>query len=116
MTHERHRLNVVGAFYVEDGGCTRCGVPDLMAPELFGEVDYSCFVKRRPQTPSEIDRMLRAMITSELGCIRYAGVDPTIVRRLAESGEGALSDVPPPPDIVPAKRDHVGLRGGAQFT
>jgi hypothetical protein len=116
MTHKRHRLNVVGHFYVEDGCCTSCGVPDVTAPELFGEADDSCFVKRQPQTPSEVDRMLRAMITSELGCIRYAGVDQAIIRRLAEAGEGALSDVPPPLDIVPAKRDHVGLHGSAELT
>jgi hypothetical protein len=116
MTHKRHRLNVVGPFYVEDGCCTRCGVPDVTAPELFGEVDDSCFVKRQPQTASEIDRMLRAMITSEVGCIRYAGGDAAVIRRLAESGEGALADVPPPLDIVPVKRDHVGLCGGAQLT
>ena len=119
MTHKRHRLNVVGSFYVEDACCTSCGVPDVTAPELFGEADDSCFVKRQPQTPSEVDRMLRAMITSELGCIRYAGVDPAIIRRLAESGEGVLSDVTPPADIVPAKRDHVGLRqelGSIAFT
>jgi hypothetical protein len=116
MTHKRHRLNVVGPFYVEDGCCTSCGVPDVTAPELFGEADDSCFVKRQPQTASEVDRMSRTMITSEVGCIRYAGVDPAVIRRLAESGEAALADVPPPRGIVPVKRDHVGLRGGAQLT
>jgi len=116
MTLERHRLNVQGPFYVEDGCCTRCGVPDVTAPELFGEVDDSCFVKRQPQTPSEVDRMLRAMITSEVGCIRYAGVDQAVIRRLAESGEGALADVPPSADIVPTKRDHVGLRANPELT
>jgi hypothetical protein len=105
MRHKRHRLNVVGPFYVEDGCCTRCGVPDATAPELFGEVDDSCFVKLQPQTASEVDRMLRAMITSEVGCIRYAGVDAAVIRRLAESGEGALADVPlrltlRPPSVI----------------
>jgi hypothetical protein len=116
MTHERHRLNVVGPFYVEAGCCTSCGVPNATAPELFGETDDSCFVKRQPQTSSEVDRMLRAMITSEVGCIRYAGADPAVIRRLAESGEGALSDVAPPSDIVRAKRDHVGLHASVQLT
>jgi hypothetical protein len=60
--------------------------------------------------------MLRAMITSEVGCIRYAGVDHAIMWRLAGAGQGALTDVPPPTDIVPTKRDHVGLRASVQLT
>jgi hypothetical protein len=63
-----------------------------MAPELFGEADDSSFVKRQPQTASEVDRVLRAMITADLGCIRYGGVDDTIIRHLIEAGEGALAD------------------------
>lgn len=116
MAHKRHRLNVVGSFYVEDACCTSCGVPDSIAPELFGEADDSCFVKRQPQTASEVDRMLRAMITADLGCIRYSGADDAIIRRLAESGEGVLADTPPPTDIVPSKRDHVGLIASRQLT
>ena len=30
-----YRLNVIGPFYVEDGCCTLCAVPDAIAPELF---------------------------------------------------------------------------------
>jgi len=60
--------------------------------------------------------MLGTMITSEVGCVRYSGRDPAVIRRLAESGEGALSDTPPPADIVPTKRDHVGLQASAQLT
>jgi hypothetical protein len=116
MTRKRHRLNVAGSFYVEDGCCTLCGVPDVTAPELFGEANDSCFVKRQPETTAEVDRMLRAMITSEVGCIRYAGVNDSVIRRLAQSGESALADVAPPTGIVRAKRDHVGLRPHALLT
>ena len=90
MTHTRHHLNVAGPFYVEDGCCTRCGVPDVTAPELFGEADYTCFVKRQPETTDEVDRMVRAMITSEVGCIRYGGVDA------AESFVSHLGSQPAP--------------------
>jgi len=116
MTHARHRLNVAGPFYVEDGCCTRCGVPDVTAPELFGEADYTCFVKRQPETTHELGRMLRAMITSEVGCIRYGGVDAAVIRRLAQNGESALADVAPPAGIAPVNRDHVGLRTQAPLT
>ena len=89
MTHTRHHLNVAGPFYVEDGCCTRCGVPDVTAPELFGEADYTCFVKRQPETTDEVDRMVRAMITSEVGCIRYGGVDAAVIRLASRKPTGA---------------------------
>ena len=91
-------------------------MPDVTAPELFGEADYTCFVKRQPETTDEVDRMVRAMITSEVGCIRYGGVDAAVIRRLAQSGERALADVAPPAGITPVKRDHVGLRSHALLT
>lgn len=104
---ERYRLNVVGPFYVEDGCCTACGVPQSIAPELFAENDREhCFVRRQPETTSETDAMLRVIATQELGCIRYGGADPAILRRLVEVGEGDQCDIPPPPGIKPMRRDH----------
>lgn len=110
MSRTRHRLNVAGPFYVEDGCCTLCGVPDVEAPELFGTTRDSCFVRRQPETTGEVDRMLSAMITSEVSCIRYCGSDTDVIRRLAEQDEAGLSDTQPQAFIPPAKRDHVGLR------
>lgn len=105
--HPRHRLNVIGPFYVEDGCCTVCGVPDTLAPELFGGSDDHCYVKRQPQTPAEIDAMLHVMVSQELGCIRYAGSEDALLRRLAENGEAGLCDVTPPRDAGELRRDHV---------
>ena len=110
MTHSRHHLNVVGPFYVEDGCCTFCGVPAALAGGLFAEAQDSCFVQRQPEMQRETDRMLRTMITSETGCIRYAGDNAAIIRRLAEAGEPSLIDGGAPIGIVRRTRDHVGVR------
>lgn len=107
---KRHLANAPGPFYVEAGCCTFCGVPAYNAPGLFGEDDDSCFVKQQPRSPREVDRMLLAMIQAELGCIRYAGADVEIGRRLIEQGEGAVADHPPLEHIERIVRDHVGLR------
>ncbi|NUP05128.1 MAG: ferredoxin [Polyangiaceae bacterium] len=85
-------------------------MPDAEAPELFGTADDSCYVRRQPENRREVDRMLRAVIASEVECIRYGGTDPAIIRRLAECGVGALSDVAPPSSVRRRDRDHVGLR------
>lgn len=106
--HKRHRMNVIGPFYVVDGCCTACGVPEALAPELFGEgEDIHCYVKRQPQSPDEIDAMMSVMVSQDLACIRYAGSDETLLRRLAENEEAAQCDVAPPSDAVPLRRDHV---------
>jgi hypothetical protein len=105
-----HPSNVPGPFYVEDGCCTACGVPQHFAPDLFGaDNDAHCFVRRQPATPTEDDSMLRALATQELGCIRYRGNDVTILRRLADAGEGSQCDVPIPADMVAVRRDHVSF-------
>lgn len=111
MHHERDEKNAPGPFYVEAGCCTACGVPEATAPDLFGfDAESNCFVRRQPRTAQEIDRMLLTMIRADLGCIRYSGQDDRITQRLAEQGEGALSDIAPPGDIRRIDRDHVGLR------
>lgn len=103
----RYRLNVVGPFYVEDGCCTMCGVPDSIAPELFGGSEHGCFVKKQPQTPGEFDAMMLVMASQELGCVRYAGSDDALLRRLAENGEGSLCDEALPRGAVEVCRNHV---------
>jgi hypothetical protein len=101
-----HALNVAGPFYVEDGCCTSCGVPQQFAQALFGEDEQDhCFVKRQPQTAAELDAMLRTMATQELGCIRYRGRDESIVQRIVDAGESEQCDVAPPAHIVPMQRD-----------
>lgn len=94
--HKRYRLNVVGPFHVADGCCTSCGVPQMIAPELFSEIEQDhCFVKRQPETVVETEAMLQVIAAQDLRCIRYGGSDPTIIRRLAEEGEAEQCDLPP---------------------
>jgi hypothetical protein len=90
MTDKRkpHRLNVAGPFYVEDGCCTACGVPEAIAPELFAyDPATHCYVKRQPESVAELEGALRVIRTQELGCVRFRGTDVVVLRRLAEAGE-----------------------------
>lgn len=90
---QRHALNVVGPFYVEDDCCTMCGVPPHFAPALFGENDHEhCYVQRQPETAEELEAMLSVIAIQELGCVRYGGADPAILRHLVERGEGNQCD------------------------
>lgn len=65
-----------------------------------------CYVKRQPQSPDDLNRMLRAVHRSEVKCIRYRGVDKDVLRRMAEGDMGDLSDTAVP-SIKPVSRDHV---------
>ena len=97
---ERHPLNADGDFYVEDGCCTMCGVPEMEAPALFGRAsgsDSHCFVKRQPQSPDEFDQMLNVIACAELQCIRYCGNDSSVFVRLYKLNEIDVCDNPPPP-------------------
>jgi hypothetical protein len=90
-----HSLNIVGPFYVVDGCCTACGVPEATAPEMFGyDSAAHCYVRRQPESSDEVERALQAIRRQELGCVRYRGTDRVILRRLAEAGESGSCDFP----------------------
>ena len=100
-----HKDNAPGPFYVCDGCCTACDIPFADAPEMFAYDDeYHCYVKRQPESESELSRMIRVMLSAELECIRYRGDDQDILRRLAEAGSTNLSDAPVK-GINPASRN-----------
>lgn len=101
-----HPKNVSGDFYVVDGCCMFCGIPDATAPGLFAWDDMHCFVARQPTTPHEIESMLDAMTSSEVDCIRYRGQVADIVRSTVECGNGHLLDLPPPPHLREVFRTH----------
>jgi hypothetical protein len=90
-----HSKNAAGPFYVEDGCCTKCGVPDAIAPDLF-EYDRTpqCYVRRQPESADELERMLTVVWSQELGCIRYRGSDERILQRLADAGAMEACDFP----------------------
>jgi len=105
-----HPENAAGPFYVEDGCCTACGVPEAIAPELFAwDGNSHCFVKRQPVTPSETDKALQVVAHAELSCIRYRGLDPEVLVRFAELGEPGLCDFGARLALKPIVRDHVAF-------
>lgn len=112
MTHDvkPHPLNVIRDFYVEDGCCTACDVPQTEAPDLFGmtrDPYYHCYVKRQPQSESEHDQMLSAIACAELQCIHYRGNDSAIISRLSVMDEMEICDTTPPPGTELGLRTHV---------
>jgi hypothetical protein len=94
--------NVPGDFYVEDGCCLACGVPEVEAPGLFArDGDGQCYVTRQPQGGQELRRMLSVLRVQELQCIRYRGQDDDVVAHLIANRDGCLVDHlrPLPADI-----------------
>jgi hypothetical protein len=88
-----HRLNAPGDFYVEDGCCTGCEVPFNEAPGHFGtDKTGHCFVCKQPSTSDEVQGMICAIAVSEVGCIRYAGDNPEVLRELKKHGNAEQCD------------------------
>lgn len=102
----RYHLNVGGDFYVEDGNCLACMAPHTEAPELMGHDEEAnhCYFKMQPQDAEQVYRALRAMQCSETKCLRYAGDDPDILRRLVEAGLTSLCDHETSSFVVPVLR------------
>jgi hypothetical protein len=76
-----------GDFYLSDSSCcTSCGVPHFDAPTLFGYFDKvkktHCYWKKQPETPTEIQQAILVLNGQELGCHRYRGTDPEILRQI----------------------------------
>jgi hypothetical protein len=95
-----HPQSTPGDFYVENEMCTSCGVPHAVAPDLMAWVDGEashCFWKKQPETSAEIDQAIAVLEAQELGCHRYAGDDPAILRRLSAE----YCDYPSPSQRVP---------------
>jgi hypothetical protein len=81
-----HPQSAPGDFYVENGMCITCGVPHTVAPDLMGWADEKtshCIWKKQPETRGELDQAIRVLEVQELGCHRYAGNDPAILKRIS---------------------------------
>jgi len=48
-----------------------------------GDETSHCIWKKQPETPREIDQAIAVLDAQELGCHRYAGDDPAILKRLS---------------------------------
>jgi hypothetical protein len=72
-------------FYVQETCCMSCGVPQEIAPDLVGWTNddpQQCYWVKQPQTADELERAIKIIQTQEIGCHRYSGSDPAILRRL----------------------------------
>lgn len=83
---KRHRLNAPGPFYVVDGICFQCCVPEGEAPGLMGHCtnpsEQSCYFKKQPKTPEEFEKAIAAVNSSCIQALRYSGTDPGIIKKL----------------------------------
>jgi hypothetical protein len=83
--YKSHPQSAPGDFYVVEGECITCGAPHAVAPDLIGWVDGDhshCIWKKQPETEQEIEQAIAVTEASEVGCHRYAGDDPKILRRI----------------------------------
>jgi hypothetical protein len=77
-----------GEFYVQAKCCMFCGVPQSIAPELVGwrptesGASEECYWIRQPANADELTRAIDIIHMQELGCHRYSGNDPEVLRRL----------------------------------
>jgi hypothetical protein len=81
-----HPESAPGDFYVEKGMCLSCGVPHVVAPDLMGWTGNEtghCIWRKQPETPKELDQAIAVLETQELGCHRYAGDNPEILKRIS---------------------------------
>src|SRR5882762_9503938 len=101
-----------------------CGVPRAIAPDLVGRTNEyltQCYWLKQPQTADELDRAIKIFHTQELGCHRYGGKGPAILRRLpAEDGDHLRPDLKldpapylsvsgPPPKFTLSASSELGL-------
>jgi hypothetical protein len=87
--------NSAGDFYVVAGFCMRCCLPHGEAPNLMNDPDAefkSCFFRRQPETPDEVEQAISAMHVSEVAALRYGGTDDRIITRLCSKGMSHLCD------------------------
>lgn len=72
-----------GDFYVQQGCCTYCGVPQKVAPDLVGLTkEEHCYWIKQPETLPELNQAIELLRSQELGCHRYAGSDPSLLAQL----------------------------------
>jgi hypothetical protein len=85
-THTPEPTSAPGDFYVENECCISCGVPQAVAPDLVGWTDDSemshCRWKKQPSTYGELQQAFAIFDGQEVGCHRYAGIDPEIQQRV----------------------------------
>ena len=83
--YRREPTSAPGDFYVENGCCMACGVPQMVAPDLIGWTNDhagACYWKKQPGTPEEMRQAFAIFDGQEAGCHRYAGHNAEIQLRV----------------------------------
>ena len=83
----RTPLNAAGPFFTEKDCCISCGAPEAEAPDLMAYDDerWSCYFRRQPTTPEEVEQACRAVEVSCCDAVQYDGDDPKILARLSRT-------------------------------
>jgi hypothetical protein len=97
----RNKYNSIGPFYSMDH-CIVCGSPGAIAPghvKFTDELgltnendDYSCVVYKQPDSIEELKKMILAMDSSCVECIRYCGTDRIAIDLITLAGYAHLID------------------------
>jgi len=77
-------------FYTAKGECIICNCPPEIAPSLMSfyedpdgqHTNSTCFFKRQPTNPDEVELAIEAMYSSCVEAIRYGGSDLNIIKKL----------------------------------
>jgi hypothetical protein len=83
--YNAHPQSAPGDFYVVHNECITCGAPHVVAPDLIGWVDGDtshCIWKKQPETAEDLEQAIAVFAVAEVGCHRYAGDDPDIIKRI----------------------------------
>jgi hypothetical protein len=81
---EAYPKNAPGDFIVNDFECIQCCAPEAEAPTLMDNDGTSCYFKKQPETPEEIEQALNAVHVCCIGAVRYCGSNQQIIERLNE--------------------------------
>ena len=95
---ERTPLNAPGPFFTEKDCCIACRVPEAEAPDLmaFDAEGGSCYFRRQPVTPDEVQRAINAVAVSCCDAVQYDGDDPAILAQLRATLNGVRAGPPRP--------------------
>jgi len=105
----RYPLNK-GDFYIRNGECITCGAPRAEAPDIVEHgMDGHCYFKKQPQTETELDQAINAMMVSCINALRYGGTEEKILKRLYEDGMADLCDNIPEGQYPILVRDRVSF-------
>ena len=104
---DRYPLNAKGEFYVENGICLCCMIPEIEAAELmaFDNEAMHCYFKQQPLTSEDLEHAIAAVAASDIQGLRYAGHDKYVLDRLVELAAADCCDALTPKEKASAIED-----------